>query len=96
MMYMTSREFNQDLGRAKRESLHAPVIVTDRGKPKHVLLSFDEYQALHSHDTISEKAQPNNAYDFLMSLSHPDVADIDFELPVRSKAQRPPVDFGEL
>lgn len=43
---LSSREFNQDIGRAKRAAHDGPVIVTDRGKPVHVLLSFDEYQRI--------------------------------------------------
>ena len=34
---MTSREFNQDLGKAKKAAKNGPLIVTDRGKPEHVL-----------------------------------------------------------
>ena len=43
---LTSREFNQDSGRAKRAAESGPVIITDRGKPSHVLLSYAEYQRL--------------------------------------------------
>lgn len=45
-MQMTSREFNQDLARAKRESMREPLIITDRGAPKHVLMSYEEYQQI--------------------------------------------------
>ena len=43
---ISSREFNQDTGGAKRAAESGPVIITDRGKPSHVLLSFDEYRKL--------------------------------------------------
>ena len=43
---MTSREFNQDAGRAKRAALDGPVFITDRGKLAHVLLTIEEYQKL--------------------------------------------------
>lgn len=46
MSVMTSREFNQDLARAKRSADTAPVIITDRGRPAYVLLRHDAYQAL--------------------------------------------------
>ena len=46
MLVMSSREFNQDLGRAKKTSLATPVLVTERGNPTHVLLSYDDYQQL--------------------------------------------------
>lgn len=43
---LSSREFNQDTGRAKKAAQDGPVFITDRGKPAHVLLSMDEYQRL--------------------------------------------------
>ena len=46
MTTLSSREFNQDVSRAKREARQAPVFITDRGKPSHVLLSFSAYEAL--------------------------------------------------
>jgi prevent-host-death family protein len=39
----SSREFNQDTGHAKNASKLGPVFITDRGKPAHVLLSYDDY-----------------------------------------------------
>lgn len=39
----TSREFNQDLARAKRAAEKGPVVITDRGRPAYVLTTFDEY-----------------------------------------------------
>ena len=43
---MASREFNQDTARAKRAARRGPVIITDRGRPSHVLLTFEEYERL--------------------------------------------------
>ena len=43
---LSSREFNQDTGRAKRAARKGPVIITERGHPAHVLLTFDAYQRL--------------------------------------------------
>ena len=43
---ISSRDFNQDVGKAKRAASNGPVIITDRGKPAHVLLSIAEYQKL--------------------------------------------------
>jgi prevent-host-death family protein len=42
----TSREFNQQVGRAKKAAECGPVSITDRGKPTHVLLSIAEYRSL--------------------------------------------------
>lgn len=46
MKRVTSREFNQDVSRAKRFALIEPVFVTDRGKPTHVLISVDAWRQL--------------------------------------------------
>ena len=40
------RDFNQDVGKAKRASEKGPVFITDRGKPAHVLLTVEEYYKL--------------------------------------------------
>jgi prevent-host-death family protein len=44
---VSSREFNQDTAKAKRAARHGPVIITDRGRPAHVLLSIEQYEALN-------------------------------------------------
>ena len=43
---LSSRDFNQDVGRAKRAADAGPVIITDRGKPAYVLLRHEEYSRL--------------------------------------------------
>jgi prevent-host-death family protein len=43
---LTSREFNQDTGRAKKAARKGPVFITDRGQPAHVLLTIEEYRRL--------------------------------------------------
>ncbi|MFY9512773.1 MAG: type II toxin-antitoxin system Phd/YefM family antitoxin [Rubrivivax sp.] len=43
---LTSREFNQDASKAKQAAEAGPVIITDRGRPAHVLLTFTEYKRL--------------------------------------------------
>ena len=45
---MTSREFDQDTGRAKRAALDGPVFITNRAKTTHVLLTIEEYQKLNA------------------------------------------------
>lgn len=46
MSTITSRDFNQDVSAAKRSAATEPVIITDRGKPSHVLLSIEDYRRL--------------------------------------------------
>ena len=67
---LTSREFNQDVGRAKRAAVKGPVIITDRGRPAHVLLSIDEYQR------IAGKGRS-----IVELLADPKVAEIEMEPP---------------
>ena len=43
---ITRRQFNQDAGGAKKAADTGPVIITDRGRPAHVLLRFEDYQKL--------------------------------------------------
>lgn len=70
---MTSREFNQDTSGAKRAAQAGPVFITDRGKPAHVLLSFDEYQRL-----AGREVEGRNIVEL---LAMPEGQDIDFEIP---------------
>jgi prevent-host-death family protein len=46
MKTISSREFNQDVSAAKRAARSEPVFITDRGKPSHVLLSFEAFRRL--------------------------------------------------
>ena len=66
----TSREFNRDVSRAKKASNLGSVFITNRNKPKHVLLSIDEYQRL--------KSKRSNLVD---ALSMQGLSEIEFELP---------------
>ena len=65
---ISSREFNQDVGRAKKAAGEGPVIITDRGRPAHVLLSIEEYRKI--------TAREESIADLLAS---PDSAEIGFE-----------------
>lgn len=47
MKRVTSREFNQDVSRAKRFALIEPVVVTDRGRATHVLIGIDSWRRLN-------------------------------------------------
>lgn len=67
---ITSREFNQDVSRAKRATSQGPVFITDRGHIAHVLLTIEEYQKM------TKKKQS-----IIELLAMPDVAGIDFEPP---------------
>ncbi|WP_369938256.1 type II toxin-antitoxin system Phd/YefM family antitoxin [Xanthomonas tesorieronis] len=67
---LSSRELNQDVTRAKKATKSGPVFITDRGKPAHALLSFEDYQRL--------TRQRRNIAD---ALAMPGIADVEFEPP---------------
>ena len=67
---VTSRELNQDIGRAKRAAQAGPVFITNRSRPTHVLLCMEEYRRL-----AGERRS------LVEALSMPGLADIDFEPP---------------
>ena len=71
---MTSREFNQHTNRAKAASASGPVIITDRGEPAHVLMSYADYERL--------TGEPKSLYD---AVAMPETADIDLMqyVPIR-------------
>ncbi|WP_428425695.1 type II toxin-antitoxin system Phd/YefM family antitoxin [Pararhizobium sp.] len=77
---LSSREFNQDTGRAKKAAADGPVFITDRGRPAHVLLSIEEYRKL----TASKPVEMPKRKSIAELLSMPSDDDIDFELPDRS------------
>jgi hypothetical protein len=76
---LSSREFNQGTGRAKKAAAQGPVFITDRGRPAHVLLTIVDYQKLTgAHANIIDM------------LAMPDAADIEFEPPrLRGPLSRP-------
>ena len=67
---ISSREFNQQVSEVKRAANNGPVLITDRGRPAHVLMSFKDYQRLTK--------QRRNIADV---LAMPDTADIEFDPP---------------
>ena len=67
---LSSREFNQDTSRAKQAAKHGPVIITDRGRPAHVLLTIEEYWRL--------AGPPSSVIDL---LAWPGAEDVEFAPP---------------
>ena len=73
MHSISSREFNQDVSKAKRAAEQGPVFITDRGTPAHVLLTIEAYQKLvNKTDSVADL------------LSMPESAEIEF-MPSRSR-----------
>ena len=67
---ITSRTFNQQVSKAKRDAAKGPVFITDRGRPAHALLTIEDYQR------IAEKKAS-----IVESLAMPQAADIELEPP---------------
>jgi len=80
---VSSREFNQDVSKAKRASVNGPVFITDRGHPAHVLLTIEQYQK------ITDKKES-----IIDLLAMPDAADIDFDPPRLSNEIIRPADLS--
>ncbi|MHB1124316.1 MAG: type II toxin-antitoxin system Phd/YefM family antitoxin [Ramlibacter sp.] len=72
MITISSREFNQDTSKAKKQATeHGVVFITDRGRPAHVLMSVERYQELTG----------AGGKNILELLAMPESADIEFEPP---------------
>ena len=67
-----SRQFNQDISVAKKAAMAGPVFITDRGRPAHVLLTFDAYKKICGGQTKIADL-----------LAMPGAADIELEIPQR-------------
>ena len=75
---MSSREFNQDTAGAKKAAENGPVYITDRGRPAHVLMTFDAYEEL---------VGPHRALDLLAEPAG--VEDVEFVVPKNADVARP-------
>ncbi len=75
---LSSREFNQDAGRAKKAAREGPVFITDRGRPAHVLLSIEEYRRL-----------AGGTRSLAEVLAQKDGGDFDFDPPKLGDVSRP-------
>jgi PHD/YefM family antitoxin component YafN of YafNO toxin-antitoxin module len=67
---VSSRQFNQDTSMAKKAAMAGPVFITDRGRPAHVLLTFDAYKKICGEQTKIADL-----------LAMPGAADIELEIP---------------
>ncbi|MCF1446506.1 MULTISPECIES: type II toxin-antitoxin system prevent-host-death family antitoxin [Rhizobium/Agrobacterium group] len=67
---LTSRELNQDVSRAKRAAETGPVVITDRGRPSHVLMTYEDFERL-----------TGKRRNLVEELSMPGLSSIDFDPP---------------
>lgn len=74
---VSCRQFSQDASKAKEAAMSGPVFITDRGRPAHVLLTFEEYKKITGRQTKIADL-----------LAMPGIEDIEFEIPpMRDLAQ---------
>ena len=75
----TSRQFKQNASKVKKAAAAGPVFITVRGRPAHVLLTFDEYKKLtRKQSKIADL------------LAMPDMEHVDFDIPaMRDLAHSP-------
>lgn len=74
---ISSRDFNQDTSGAKKAAERGPVYITDRGRPAHVLLTFDAYEELIGRNRVLDLlGEPPGVADIALSTPrHDDVAE---------------------
>jgi PHD/YefM family antitoxin component YafN of YafNO toxin-antitoxin module len=81
---LSSRDFNQKVGQAKKAAEEGPVFITDRGEQTHVLLNVEEYRKI-----------TGDGQTLLEMLWDPAVAELaDLEIPEREIQEFKNVDFG--
>ena len=80
---LSSRELNQDIGKAKKAARLGTVFITDRGRPAYVLLSIEEYQKM-----------TNDKPNIVELLAMPDSEEIDFEVSRLTTNFFQPADFS--
>ncbi|WP_197367242.1 type II toxin-antitoxin system prevent-host-death family antitoxin [uncultured Bradyrhizobium sp.] len=54
---LSASEFQDRVGEALDRSLSQPVLITKHGRPRNVVLSYDEYERLSARDRRAVKAE---------------------------------------
>jgi prevent-host-death family protein len=54
---LSASEFQDRVGEALDRSLSQPVLITKHGRPRNVVLSYDEYQRLRARDRRAIRAE---------------------------------------
>ena len=79
---MSSREFNQNTGRAKQAADHGPLTITDRGKPAYVLMRYENFERLAPHRPVARPAS-------LLALAQAGGPEFDFEIELPERRIEP-------
>jgi prevent-host-death family protein len=78
----SSREFQQSANQAQKAARNGPVVITNRGRPAHVLLSYEDYLSLTA-----------GGRSLVEALAMQGLADIEAEFP-RSRTLPRPADLS--
>ena len=74
---LSSRELNHDVSSAKKAARNGPVVITDRGRPSHVLMTYDAFCRLTGERRSLAQA-----------LAMPGLSGVDFDPPRTEIAPR--------
>ena len=75
---LSSREFQQNASQAQKAARNGPVVITNRGRPSHVLLTYDEYCRL-----------TGGGRSIVEALAMSGLTDIEVEFPRSRELPRP-------
>jgi hypothetical protein len=84
-MLISKQEFSQNTQANLAQT--EPVFITEQGQIVKVMLSYEEYQ------NLKKPSSKNKTLLNCFAAGNPEVADVELEIPPRSKLQRPSVDF---
>ena len=80
MIRLSSREFNQNLAKAKRAAREGTVVITDRGRPAFVMMDYERYTRLSGESSLADALDDRVAG--------------DVELPIPQRRLESDRDFG--
>lgn len=65
LSFMTSASFNQNPSKAKQAASESPLVITDHGRPTHVLVTYEEFEAnwKKSKSALEALCDPNATID---------------------------------
>jgi prevent-host-death family protein len=83
---LSASEFQDRVGEALDRSLRQPVLITKHGRPRNVVLSYDEYERLRARDRRAVRAEDLTDEDIAAieaSEMGPGYEHLDAELPAK-------------
>ena len=78
---ISSREFNQNRAKVKREAKKGPVVVTERGVPSLVVMTMQEFEEIRRLAEQAGKTREKPFRSLADALAQKEGGDFDFEFP---------------